>query len=115
MKIIIDMNLSPTWKKFLEDHDLEAKHWSEIGNANDTDSVILAWARQNQYIIFTNDFKNYFSTVELTYFTAPNSAWRKSTNCLAVRPERPLCLVAHCLARNSNSSSANSIFACWAK
>ena len=55
MKIIIDMNLSPTWVSYLEKHGIEAKHWSQVGKANNPDSVILAWAKQHQCIVFTND------------------------------------------------------------
>lgn len=55
MKIIIDMNLSPSWVPYLNKNGLEAQHWSQIGNANDPDSVILSWAKQHQFIIFTND------------------------------------------------------------
>lgn len=55
MKIIIDMNLSPIWVSYLEKHGIEAKHWSQVGNRNDSDSVILAWAKQHQFIVFTND------------------------------------------------------------
>jgi predicted nuclease of predicted toxin-antitoxin system len=55
MKIIIDMNLSPSWVKFLENEGFEAKHWSTVGRANDPDSVIFTWAQQNNFIVFTND------------------------------------------------------------
>jgi predicted nuclease of predicted toxin-antitoxin system len=31
MKILIDMNLSPRWQKFLTEAGLQAAHWSEHG------------------------------------------------------------------------------------
>jgi predicted nuclease of predicted toxin-antitoxin system len=31
MKILVDMNLSPTWVQFLVAHGIEAVHWSAIG------------------------------------------------------------------------------------
>ncbi|WLT40537.1 DUF5615 family PIN-like protein (plasmid) [Synechocystis sp. B12] len=55
MKIVIDMNLSPSWVKFLENQGFQAQHWSTIGRANAPDSVIFAWAQQNNYVVFTND------------------------------------------------------------
>jgi predicted nuclease of predicted toxin-antitoxin system len=55
MKILIDMNLSPLWVSYLQYHGFEAEHWSQIGNPNDPDLVILNWAKQHQFIIFTND------------------------------------------------------------
>jgi predicted nuclease of predicted toxin-antitoxin system len=55
VKIIIDMNLSPIWVNFLESQGFEAKHWLTVGNPNDPDSVIFAWAQKNNFVIFTND------------------------------------------------------------
>ncbi|GAB3795111.1 hypothetical protein GCM10028819_10620 [Spirosoma humi] len=55
MKIVIDMNLSPTWCLFLGQAGHEAVHWSEVGDARTTDSLITAWAKENKYIIFTHD------------------------------------------------------------
>ncbi len=31
MKLLIDMNLSPRWAKFVADAGFEAAHWSAIG------------------------------------------------------------------------------------
>ena len=36
-------------------HGIDAVHWSEIGTYSATDREILAWARKNQCVIFTND------------------------------------------------------------
>jgi predicted nuclease of predicted toxin-antitoxin system len=55
MKLIIDMNLSPLWVSYLQARGIEAQHWSQVGQPNDPDAVIFAWARENQAIIFTND------------------------------------------------------------
>ncbi len=54
-KILIDMNLSPEWKTFLQKNEIEAVHWSEVGNPGDKDSVILDYAKRNGYTLFTND------------------------------------------------------------
>ncbi len=55
MKILIDMNLSPDWVKVLEQAGWEAVHWSMLGNMRATDDVIMSWARENGYIVFTHD------------------------------------------------------------
>ena len=34
---------------------IEAVHWSRIGQANATDSEMMAWAVRNQYTVFTHD------------------------------------------------------------
>ncbi len=55
MKILIDMNLSPTWVDFFDESGIISVHWSRIGKANDPDTVIFEYARQNDFIVFTND------------------------------------------------------------
>lgn len=55
MKLVIDMNLSPIWCSFLEQAGYEAVHWSSVGDARTEDKVIMAWAKQNGYIVFTHD------------------------------------------------------------
>ncbi len=55
MKILIDMNLSPTWVQFLVDHGLEAVHWSTIGRPSATDSEILDYAKSHSLVVFTHD------------------------------------------------------------
>jgi predicted nuclease of predicted toxin-antitoxin system len=55
MKILIDMNLSPDWVKVLENVGWEAVHWSTVGDIRATDDVIMSWARERGYIVFTHD------------------------------------------------------------
>jgi predicted nuclease of predicted toxin-antitoxin system len=55
MKILIHMNLSPTWVQFLVTHGIEAAHWSSIGEASAPDSRILDYADSNGFVVFTHD------------------------------------------------------------
>ncbi len=55
MKIVVDMNLTPFWVPFLEANGLFALHWSTVGAITAPDEEIMAWAKSNGYIIFTND------------------------------------------------------------
>jgi predicted nuclease of predicted toxin-antitoxin system len=55
MKVLIDMNLSPSWVQALEDRGFLALHWSSVGDGGAPDAVVLAWAKNNGYIVFTND------------------------------------------------------------
>jgi hypothetical protein len=32
MKVLVDMNLSPTWAPFLKGEGIEAVHWSAVGD-----------------------------------------------------------------------------------
>jgi predicted nuclease of predicted toxin-antitoxin system len=53
--ILIDMNLSPHWVGWFEEHGWPALHWSAVGDPRATDREILAWARENQRVLFTHD------------------------------------------------------------
>jgi predicted nuclease of predicted toxin-antitoxin system len=52
MKILLDMNLSPNWKEFLEKNEYITLHWTEIGEKTAPDSEIFDWASKENYIIF---------------------------------------------------------------
>jgi len=51
MKVLIDMNLSPSWVQALEDPGFQAVHWSSIGDGGAPDTVVLGWAKENGYIV----------------------------------------------------------------
>lgn len=55
MKILIDMNLPPSWVEFLAEKEFEAVHWSEIGDFGATDEIILEWAKKYDHVVFTHD------------------------------------------------------------
>jgi predicted nuclease of predicted toxin-antitoxin system len=55
VKLLVDMNLSPSWVERLARHRFEAVHWSTIGAATASDVEILAWAREHQFAVVTND------------------------------------------------------------
>jgi len=55
LKILLDMNLSPTWAPFLKSAGFECVHWSEVGDARAPDAQLMLWARANQHVLFTHD------------------------------------------------------------
>jgi predicted nuclease of predicted toxin-antitoxin system len=55
MKILIDMNLSPTWVPALQEKGIEAVHWSTVGDPKASDRTIMKWAKDRGYAVFTND------------------------------------------------------------
>jgi predicted nuclease of predicted toxin-antitoxin system len=55
VKILIDMNLSPSWVAVFRRENLEAVHWSDVGSATAADSEILDWAAENGCVVFTHD------------------------------------------------------------
>jgi predicted nuclease of predicted toxin-antitoxin system len=55
MKVLIDMNLSPYWTEYFISKNINAVHWSVVGKATDPDTIIFEYARENGYVVFTND------------------------------------------------------------
>jgi predicted nuclease of predicted toxin-antitoxin system len=55
MKILIDMNLSPTWVAAFLVAEIESVHWSTVGDQATADRLIMAYAKANGYIVFTNN------------------------------------------------------------
>lgn len=55
MRLLVDMNLSPDWVPLLQSRGWEASHWSAIGQGNEPDPNLLAWARANKHIVLTQD------------------------------------------------------------
>jgi len=55
MKLLVDMNLSPRWVAELANAGIEAMHWSLLGAHNAADSVIMAYAKANDFVVLTHD------------------------------------------------------------
>jgi predicted nuclease of predicted toxin-antitoxin system len=55
MKILIDMNLAQRWAELLSSRGIEAIHWSAIGAPNAPDTEIMAYARENSFMVLTRD------------------------------------------------------------
>ena len=55
MKLLVDLNLSPSWVGRLANHGFEAVHWSTIGAATAPDVEILTWANEHHFVVVTND------------------------------------------------------------
>ncbi|MFH7242717.1 MAG: DUF5615 family PIN-like protein [Spirulina sp.] len=55
MKIVLDMNLSPDWVPVLNASGHSAIHWLDVGDPGASDKTIMAWASENDYVVFTHD------------------------------------------------------------
>ena len=55
MKILVDMNLSTKWAGFLTGNGIEAAHWSFIGSPDASDTEIMAYAKEYDFTVLTND------------------------------------------------------------
>jgi predicted nuclease of predicted toxin-antitoxin system len=55
VKLLVDMNPSPSWVERLVRHGFEAVHWSTISAATAPDVEILTWANEHYLVVITND------------------------------------------------------------
>lgn len=55
MKLLIDMNLSPRWVDTFACHNIQAVHWSHLGQMDAPDSEIMRIAADDGYVVFTHD------------------------------------------------------------
>jgi len=49
------MSLSPLWVDALAAHGIESAHWSTVGDGRAPDEIIMGWARDRGYVVFTHD------------------------------------------------------------
>ena len=55
MKILLDMNIPLKYAPLLEKKGFTVLRWSDVGRANASDDVIMAYARENGFIVLTYD------------------------------------------------------------
>jgi predicted nuclease of predicted toxin-antitoxin system len=55
MKLLVDMNLSPAWVRFLAEAGVDAVHWSQVGPGSAADRVLVEWAAAHDRIVLTAD------------------------------------------------------------
>lgn len=71
MKLLLDMNLAPSWVRFLQEQGFEAVHWSAVGEARASDAVVMEWARRRGYVVFTHDL-DFSALLALSEATGPS-------------------------------------------
>lgn len=81
MKILVDMNLSPSWIGFLASKGFEATHWSDLGPPGAEDATLMSWARANQFVVFTHDM-DFSALIALAGSNGPSILQIRTQNVL---------------------------------
>ena len=81
MKVLIDMNLSMKWVPVFEQYGWSAVHWRNIGEPHASDSTIMTWARENGYVVFTQDL-DFGTLLATTYVQKPSVIQVRIQNAL---------------------------------
>jgi predicted nuclease of predicted toxin-antitoxin system len=84
MKLLVDMNLSPRWVETLAEAGIEAAHWSSLGAPDASDASILAFARDQGYVVLTHDL-DFGAILAATQFEKPSVVQIRAED---LRPER---------------------------
>jgi predicted nuclease of predicted toxin-antitoxin system len=104
MKILIDMNLSPDWVKVFEKYDIEAVHWSNVGDPREKDTVIMEFARTNGYIVFTHDL-DFGSLLAATGVETPSVIQVRTQDILPTSIENLVISALHQFEEELNSGA----------
>jgi predicted nuclease of predicted toxin-antitoxin system len=71
VRLLIDMKMSPEWVAEFASHGWSAIHWSTVGDPSAADTVIMAWALGNGYVVFTHDL-DFGTMLALTHAAGPS-------------------------------------------
>ena len=102
MKLLVDMNLSPSWVDRLTRHEFDAVHWSNIGAATAPDIEILTWANEHEFVLITNDLD--FSAILATSAGASRSVVQIRTQDLL--SDEAVSIVAKAIEAHRENTSA---------
>jgi predicted nuclease of predicted toxin-antitoxin system len=81
MRILVDMGLSPAWREVFEQEGISSLHWSDVGDPKAQDRVILAWAREHGFVVFTHDL-DFGHLLALTHASGPSVIQVRSEDVL---------------------------------
>jgi predicted nuclease of predicted toxin-antitoxin system len=71
MNLLIDMNLTPDWRRHLAQFGHVAVHWNDVGDPKALDPEVMEWARLNDHIVLTHDL-DFGRLLALTKATGPS-------------------------------------------
>jgi predicted nuclease of predicted toxin-antitoxin system len=93
VKLLVDMNLSPSWIDRLARHGFDAVHWSTIGAATAPDVEILTTATEHQFVVLTNDL-DFSAILAASAGTTPSVVQIRTQDLLS---DAVVSIVAHAL------------------
>jgi hypothetical protein len=53
IQLVVDISLTPAWVDVFTKHGWPAVHWSAVGDPRAKDRIVMARARENAHIVFT--------------------------------------------------------------
>ena len=81
MRVLIDVNLSPSWVGAFARHGIEAVHWTTVGDPRALDETIMQYGREHGYVVFTHDL-DFGALLALTRARGPSVLQVRTQNVL---------------------------------
>lgn len=85
IRLLVDVSLSPAWVDVFARHGWSAVHWSTIGDVKASDRTVIAWARENGYVVFTHDL-DFGTVLALTRAVGPSVIQVRAHDVLPANP-----------------------------
>jgi len=73
MKLLLDMNIPLKYAELLSKKGIELMRWSDVGAPDAADAEIMAYARDNDFIVLTNDL-DFGAILSVTHDLKPSVA-----------------------------------------
>jgi predicted nuclease of predicted toxin-antitoxin system len=89
VKLLVDMNLSPSWVDRLNMAGFHAVHWSGVGRMDATDTEIMAYAAKHDYVVLTHDL-DFSAILAATRGTKPSVVQIRADNLSPAAIGEPL-------------------------
>jgi predicted nuclease of predicted toxin-antitoxin system len=71
IRFLVDVSVSPACVDVFNGHGWFAVHRSTVGDPNAADRTVMAWARNNRYVVFTHDL-DFGTVLALTRAVGPS-------------------------------------------
>lgn len=105
MKLLVDMNLSPRWARFLIDEGFDASHWSDVGEPTAADAELMQYAAREDCVMLTQDL-DFGSILAVTGGEKPSVMQIRSGD---LRPDQIGLLIAEALRRLETELAAGAL------
>jgi predicted nuclease of predicted toxin-antitoxin system len=105
MKILLDMNLPLKLADLLTEKGIETAHWFNIGAPNAKDSIIMEYARKNDYIVASYDL-DFSAILAVTHGQKPSVVQIRAQD---LQTERTAEMIVFALRQNADELEKGAI------
>jgi len=105
MNLLLDMNIPLKYSTLLAEKGIPSLRWSDIGSPSASDTEIMAYARENNYIVLTCDL-DFSAILSATHELKPSVAQIRAS---VLHAERAVDLVTSALIQNADEMEKGAI------